>query len=146
MVTATWLASPSKHKLVKWLWAGLGVVCIAPSFSFAHRPWYQKGAYQTRIPATGTITAFAYPDLALPMLWQLNSHFRFKLTMAYTGTYPKDQDAVWSYLIAGKPLPPNEQKQLSVQLSKTDLWGDVGGLSQIKQNVVKVPTKVHLVE
>lgn len=146
MVLATWLASPSKHKTVKWLWVVLGVVCIAPSFSFAHRPWYQKGAYQTQIPATGTITAFAYPDLALPMLWQLNSHFRFKLTMAYTGTYPKDQDAVWSYLIAGKPLPPNEQKQLLAQLSKTNLWGDIGGLSQIKQNVVKVPRTVHLVE
>ena len=146
IVTAIWLASPSKYKILKWLWVGLSMVCIAPSFSFAHRPWYQKGAYQTQIPATGIITAFAYPDLALPMLWQLNSHFRFKLTMAYTGTYPKDQDAAWSYLIAGKPLPPLEKKQLLVQLGKTDLWGDIGGINQIKQNLVKAPIKAHLVE
>ena len=146
LATTAWLASASQHIKLKWLWACVGIIFIVPSFSLTHRPWYSQGAYLTQIPAQGTITAFTYPNIALPLLWQINSHMRLNLTMAYTGTYPKDQDAVWSYLIAGKPLPPSEQKQLSVQLSKTDLWGDVGGLSQIKQNIVKVPTTVHLVE
>jgi hypothetical protein len=120
LVCALWLAEGGRHARLRWALALLAVVAVfpIPSRGFWTSPAPNPAFFRTNVSEdalrrSDTAVVFPFGKAGWSMLWQAESHMRYRMVGGHLGNRPPAEDpwdAFLRALIRGRRLPRNADR------------------------------------